>query len=126
VAVCSWQQQRVIASNPEQSNLMLALNNPALYFGASVGTAIEGAVISAATLNAGPAVSAVLTGLALILLVALPQPSIPQAALNASAAGMREARSAGNRPPNSATTVDQASPKATRLPVTRSLNIPQM
>jgi MFS transporter, DHA1 family, inner membrane transport protein len=80
-AVCgsglfTLQQQRVIASNPEQSNLMLALNNSALYFGASLGTAIEGAVISATSLNAAPTVSGALAAVALILLVALPQPII--------------------------------------------------
>jgi predicted MFS family arabinose efflux permease len=79
-AVCgsglfTLQQQRVIASNPEQSNLMLALNNSALYFGASLGTAIEGAVISATSLNAAPTVSGALAAVALILLVALPQPT---------------------------------------------------
>jgi predicted MFS family arabinose efflux permease len=56
----------VIASNPQQSSFMLALNNSALYLGASVGSALEGGVIWAASLGAVPPVSAVIAGLALL------------------------------------------------------------
>jgi predicted MFS family arabinose efflux permease len=36
-ALFTLQQQRAIAVNPERSNLILALNNSALYLGASIG-----------------------------------------------------------------------------------------
>jgi predicted MFS family arabinose efflux permease len=68
------QQQRVIASNPRHSGFMLALNNSALYLGASVGSALEGGVISTASLGAASPLSAAIAVVALLLLVALPQP----------------------------------------------------
>jgi MFS transporter, DHA1 family, inner membrane transport protein len=69
------QQQRAIAANPKQSNLMLALNNSALYLGASIGAVVDGAVISNASLAAAAPVSAGMAVLALGLLIVLPQPT---------------------------------------------------
>jgi predicted MFS family arabinose efflux permease len=45
-ALFTLQQQRVILVDPTQSNLLLALNNSALYLGAAIGSAAFGAVIS--------------------------------------------------------------------------------
>jgi predicted MFS family arabinose efflux permease len=69
------QQQRAMASNPQHSSFMLALNNSALYFGASLGSAFVGGAISMASLSAGPPVSAGIAIVALMLLLALPQPT---------------------------------------------------
>jgi predicted MFS family arabinose efflux permease len=74
-ALFTLQQQRAIAVSPKQSNLMLALNNSALYFGASIGSAIEGTIISQASLNLAPPASAVMAALSLVLLFLLPQPT---------------------------------------------------
>jgi predicted MFS family arabinose efflux permease len=46
-ALFTLQQQRTILVDPAQSNLLLALNNSALYLGAAIGSAAFGAVISA-------------------------------------------------------------------------------
>ena len=46
-ALFTLQQQRAILVDPAQSNLLLALNNSALYLGASIGSAAFGVVISA-------------------------------------------------------------------------------
>jgi predicted MFS family arabinose efflux permease len=46
-ALFTLQQQRAILVDPAQSNLLLALNNSALYLGAAIGSAAFGAVISA-------------------------------------------------------------------------------
>jgi MFS transporter, DHA1 family, inner membrane transport protein len=73
------QQQRVIRVAPNQSNLILALNNSALYLGASIGSAVNGAAISRIALTAAPSVSAGMAVLALVLLVALPQPATARA-----------------------------------------------
>jgi predicted MFS family arabinose efflux permease len=74
-ALFTLQQQRVILTAPNQSNMILALNNSTLYLGASIGAAANGAVISRIALIAAPSVSAGMAVLALILLVALPQPA---------------------------------------------------
>jgi predicted MFS family arabinose efflux permease len=46
-ALFTLQQQRAILVDPAQSNLLLALNNSALYLGASIGSAAFGVIISA-------------------------------------------------------------------------------
>jgi predicted MFS family arabinose efflux permease len=73
-ALFTLQQQRAIATDPARSNLMLALNNSALYFGASVGSAFIGAVISKTSLASAPLVSAIMSAAAFALLLVLPQP----------------------------------------------------
>ena len=74
-ALFTLQQQRAIATDPERSNLMLALNNSALYFGASVGSAFIGAIISRTSLASAPFVSALISAAAFALLLVLPQPN---------------------------------------------------
>jgi len=69
------QQQRAIAIDPEHSNLMLALNNSALYLGASIGSVVIGGVISEKSLGLAAPVSAAMAALALVLLLVLPQPA---------------------------------------------------
>ena len=74
-ALFTLQQQRAIAVSPQQSNLMLALNNSALYLGASIGSAMEGMIISQASLKFAPPAGAAMAALALVLLFVLPQPT---------------------------------------------------
>jgi DHA1 family inner membrane transport protein len=74
-ALFTLQQQRAIRSDSCHANMILALNNSTLYFGASIGTAINGALISKLSLSAAPPVSACMALLALILLLGLPLPA---------------------------------------------------
>jgi MFS transporter, DHA1 family, inner membrane transport protein len=72
-ALFTLQQQRAIATNPEQSNLVLALNNSALYLGASVGAAAGGAVISRVSIAVLAPTSAAAATLGLLALLILPR-----------------------------------------------------
>jgi predicted MFS family arabinose efflux permease len=72
-ALFTLQQQRAIATNPEQSNLVLALNNSALYLGASVGAAAGGAVISRVSIAVLAPTSAAVAALGLLALLILPR-----------------------------------------------------
>jgi predicted MFS family arabinose efflux permease len=72
-ALFTLQQQRAIATNPEQSNLAIALNNSALYLGASVGAAAGGVVISRVSLAVLAPMSAATAALALFALLILPR-----------------------------------------------------
>jgi MFS transporter, DHA1 family, inner membrane transport protein len=72
-ALFTLQQQRAIATNPEQSNLVLALNNSALYLGASVGAAAGGAVISRVSIAVLAPSSAAAATLGLLALLILPR-----------------------------------------------------
>jgi predicted MFS family arabinose efflux permease len=75
-ALFTLQQRRAIAVNPARSNLMLELNNSALYLGAAIGSVIVGLFISQSSLAVAAPVSATMAGLALLLLLILPQPAI--------------------------------------------------
>src|ERR1700723_1964150 len=72
-ALFTLQQQRAIAANPKQSNLALALNNSALYLGASVGAAAGGVVISRISLAFLAPTSAAAAALGLLALLILPR-----------------------------------------------------
>jgi predicted MFS family arabinose efflux permease len=72
-ALFTLQQQRAIAANPKHSNLALALNNSALYLGASVGAAAGGVVISRASLTFLAPMSAAAACLGLLALLVLPR-----------------------------------------------------
>jgi DHA1 family inner membrane transport protein len=72
-ALFTLQQQRVIAVHSKQSNLALALNNSALYLGASIGAAGGGAVISTAPLAVLAPASAAVAALGLLALLVLPR-----------------------------------------------------
>jgi predicted MFS family arabinose efflux permease len=72
-ALFTLQQQRAIAANPEQSNLALALNNSALYLGASVGAAAGGVVISRVSLTFLAPTSAATAAFGLLALLMLPR-----------------------------------------------------
>jgi len=72
-ALFTLQQQRAIAANSSQSNLALALNNSALYLGASVGTALGGVVLSKVSLTFLAPTSAVVAALGLLALLILPR-----------------------------------------------------
>jgi len=72
-ALFTLQQHRAIATNPEQSNLALALNNSALYLGASVGAAAGGVVISRSSLAVLAPMSAAAAALGLLALLILPR-----------------------------------------------------
>src|ERR1700728_2089 len=74
-ALFTLQQQRTIAVNPKQSNLVLALNNSALYLGASVGAVAGGAVISVSLTFLAP-VSAGVAVLGLLTLLVLPRGTV--------------------------------------------------
>jgi MFS transporter, DHA1 family, inner membrane transport protein len=63
------QQQRVIAAHPEQPNWALALNNSALYLGASLGSAAGGVVISRASLAVLAPMCAAVAALGLLALL---------------------------------------------------------
>jgi predicted MFS family arabinose efflux permease len=69
------QQQRVISVNPNQPNLLLSLNNSALYLGASVGAAAGGEVLSRTSLTFVAPTSAGFAALGLLALLALQQGS---------------------------------------------------
>jgi predicted MFS family arabinose efflux permease len=73
-ALFTLQQQRMISIDGKQSNLLLALNNATLYFGVSIGAAVQGMVISVSSLEFVPVASAAIAGLALLALVLFPQP----------------------------------------------------
>jgi predicted MFS family arabinose efflux permease len=72
-ALFTLQQQRAIAANSSQSNLALALNNSALYLGASVGAALGGVVISRVSLTFLAPTSAAVAALGLLALLILPR-----------------------------------------------------
>jgi predicted MFS family arabinose efflux permease len=72
-ALFTLQQQRAIAANPKYSNLALALNNSALYLGASLGAAAGGVVISKASLSLLAPASAAAAALSLLTILALPR-----------------------------------------------------
>lgn len=76
-ALFTLQQQRVIAVNPKQSNLILSLNNSALYLGASVGAAAGGVVLSRASLIFVAPTSAAFAALGLLALLVLRQSGAP-------------------------------------------------
>jgi predicted MFS family arabinose efflux permease len=78
-ALFTLQQQRTIAVNPKQSNLVLALNNSALYLGASVGAVAGGVVISVSLTFLAP-MSAGVAGLGLLALLVLPRVAVPPVA----------------------------------------------
>jgi MFS transporter, DHA1 family, inner membrane transport protein len=72
-ALFTLQQQRAIAANPRRSNLALALNNSALYLGASIGAAGGGVVISGISLTFLAPTSAAAAALGLLALLILPR-----------------------------------------------------
>ena len=72
-ALFTLQQQRAIAVNPMQSTLALALNNSALYLGASIGAAAGGVVISKWSLASVAPTSAAVAALGLLVLLVLPR-----------------------------------------------------
>jgi predicted MFS family arabinose efflux permease len=74
-ALFTLQQQRTISANPDQSSLMLAINNSALYLGSALGSAAGSAVISSTSISFVAPVSAGICLLALLVLVALPRPA---------------------------------------------------
>jgi predicted MFS family arabinose efflux permease len=76
-ALFTLQQQRAIAVNPERSNLILALNNSALYLGASIGAAAGGLVIASVSLTFLAPTSAAVAALGLVALLLLPQRGTP-------------------------------------------------
>ncbi len=76
-ALFTLQQQRAIAVNPERSNLILALNNSALYLGASIGAAAGGLVISSVSLAFLAPTSAAVAVLSLVALLLLPRRGAP-------------------------------------------------
>jgi predicted MFS family arabinose efflux permease len=71
-ALFTLQQQRAIQVDPAQSNLLLALNNSALYLGASLGSAAFGAIISAMPIAFLSPISAGAAALSLGALLLLP------------------------------------------------------
>lgn len=79
-ALFTLQQQRAIAVNPGRSNLILALNNSALYLGASIGAAAGGLVISSVSLAFLAPTSAAVAVLGLVALLLLPRREAPATA----------------------------------------------
>jgi predicted MFS family arabinose efflux permease len=71
-ALFTLQQQRAILVDPAQSNLLLALNNSALYLGASIGSAAFGMIISATSIEFLSPISAVAAALSLGALLLMP------------------------------------------------------
>ena len=76
-ALFTLQQQRAIAVNPERANLLLALNNSALYLGASIGAAAGGLIISSVSLAFLAPTSAAVAVLGLVALLLLPRRGAP-------------------------------------------------
>jgi MFS transporter, DHA1 family, inner membrane transport protein len=77
-ALYTLQQQRAIAVNPDESNLRLAVNNSAMYLGASIGSALGGVVVSKMSTGALPMASAAIASVALAALLMLPSPTGPR------------------------------------------------
>jgi len=78
-ALFTLQQQRAMLVDPAQSNLLLALNNSALYLGASIGSAAFGVIVttmSIAFLSPLSAVTAAV-GLGALLLMQLSGQEMP-------------------------------------------------
>ena len=71
-ALYTLQQQRVITVDPQQSNLRLALNNSAMYLGASIGSGLGGFIILRGSLTALPFASALIAVMGFVLLIFLP------------------------------------------------------
>jgi MFS transporter, DHA1 family, inner membrane transport protein len=71
-ALFTLQQQRAIAVNVNQANVILALNNAALYLGASIGAAVGGVIISRVSLSALAPTSAAVAALGLLALLLSP------------------------------------------------------
>ena len=71
-ALFTLQQQRAILVDPAQSNLLLALNNSALYLGASIGSAAFGVIISAMSIAFLSPISAVAAAVSLGALFLMP------------------------------------------------------
>jgi predicted MFS family arabinose efflux permease len=71
-ALFTLQQQRAILIDPAQSNLLLALNNSALYLGAAIGSAALGAVISEMSFAFVSPISAGVAALSLVALLFMP------------------------------------------------------
>jgi predicted MFS family arabinose efflux permease len=72
-ALFTLQQQRAIAVNVKQANLILALNNAALYLGASIGAAAGGVIISRVSLSALAPTSAAVAALGLLVFLLSPR-----------------------------------------------------
>jgi predicted MFS family arabinose efflux permease len=71
-ALFTLQQQRAILVDPAQSNLLLALNNSALYLGASIGSAVFGVITSAMSIAVLSPLSAVTAAVSLVALLLMP------------------------------------------------------
>jgi predicted MFS family arabinose efflux permease len=71
-ALFTLQQQRAILVDPAQSNLLLALNNSALYLGASIGSAAFGVIISAMSMAFLSPLSAIVAAVSLGALFLMP------------------------------------------------------
>jgi DHA1 family inner membrane transport protein len=99
-ALFTLQQQRAIAANPKYSNLALALNNSALYLGASLGAAAGGVVISKASLSLLAPASAAAAALGLLTILTLPR---REARVAGPDEGIESRSSVEARVPNSVT-----------------------
>jgi predicted MFS family arabinose efflux permease len=75
-ALYTLQQQRAIAVDPTESNLRLAVNNSAMYLGASVGSALGGMIVSRMSVATLPLVSATIAIVALVALLILPSAAV--------------------------------------------------
>jgi predicted MFS family arabinose efflux permease len=71
-ALFTLQQQRAMLVDPAQSNLLLALNNSALYLGASIGSAAFGLIVSSMSITFLSPISAVAAALSLCALLLMP------------------------------------------------------
>ncbi len=74
LTVSSWScfapnQARIIAAEPENRNVMIALLNSAIFFGGSVGALFGGAVLGALSVTALPYAAAILTVIAVAVIV---------------------------------------------------------
>jgi predicted MFS family arabinose efflux permease len=79
--LCSWAcfapiQTRVVAVEPAHANIMFALINASIFFGGAVGAALGGVVLGAFSLVALPYTAAILSAVAVVLIVqSMPRPS---------------------------------------------------
>jgi predicted MFS family arabinose efflux permease len=74
LTLCSWAcfapiQTRVVAVEPEHANVMFALINAAIFFGGAVGAAFGGAILGAFSVTALPYAAAILSALAVAIIV---------------------------------------------------------
>jgi DHA1 family inner membrane transport protein len=83
LTLCSWScfapiQTRVITAEPDHANVMFALINSSVFVGGALGAALGGALLTGIPVTGLPYVAAILTGIAVALIVRSLPPELPR------------------------------------------------